>query len=269
MEISDIVSTLNALELQKEEMADTIAEIKKRINSAPPGTLRTAKRINKFQYYQRLEAGDLKGTYIPRKDNEIAVKLAQKDYDQRLLAELEKQQKAIERFLKDFDPQAPLKVYEELNEPRKALVAPEFLSDAEFVKLWLEKPYKKLDFRKDDPEYYTARNERVRSKSEILIADALARHNIPYRYEYPIVIDGVPVAAPDFNCLNVRLRKDYYWEHLGMLDDAVYADNNVRKLNNFSLNPDFDESRLILTTETKRHPLNTKVVEEKIRRYLL
>ena len=74
---------------------------------------------------------------------------------------------------------------------------------------------------------------------------------------------------PDFNCLNVRLRKDYYWEHLGMLDDAVYADNNVRKLNNFSLNPNFDESRLILTTETKRHPLNTKVVEEKIRRYLL
>ena len=54
-----------------------------------------------------------------------------------------------------------------------------------------------------------------------------------------------------------------------MLDDEVYADNNVRKLNKYTLNPDFDESRLILTTETKRHPLNTKVVEEKIRRYLL
>ena len=172
-------------------------------------------------------------------------------------------------FVKDYDPNAPVELYEHLTDARKALVKPEFLSDEEYINQWLSQPYKKFGFKADAPEFYTTGGVRVRSKSEVIIGEALERHNIPYRYEYPVYQDGVLMAAPDFNCLNVRLRKDYYWEHLGMLDNEAYADNNVRKLNEYTLNPDFDESRLILTTETKKHPLNTKVVEEKIRRYLL
>ena len=77
------------------------------------------------------------------------------------------------------------------------------------------------------------------------------------------------IAAPDFNCLNVRSRKDYYWEHLGMMGDAGYANNNIRKIEKYALAKDFDESRLILTFETDKHPLNTKIIEAKIKRYLL
>ena len=181
---------------------------------------------------------------------------------------LEEQLKAIELFLKNYDPAAPLKVYEKLSDPRKALVTNEILTDEAYIKLWLAQPYKKMGFRAENPEFYTSKGERVRSKSEVIIADTLARHNIPYLYEFPVYEDGVLAAAPDFKCLNVRLRQDYYWEHLGMLDDAAYADNNVRKLNRYTMNRDFDESKLILTTETKKHPLNTRIIEEKIRRYL-
>lgn len=77
------------------------------------------------------------------------------------------------------------------------------------------------------------------------------------------------MSAPDFNCLNVRLRKEYYWEHLGKLGDKEYADRNVRKLEKYSLAGDFDETILILTFETDSRPLNTKVIEEKIRKFLL
>ena len=77
------------------------------------------------------------------------------------------------------------------------------------------------------------------------------------------------IAAPDFNCLNVRLRKDYYWEHLGMMGNEDYSDRNVSKIAKYTLVDDFDETSLILTMETDRKPLNTKVIEEKIRRYLL
>ena len=246
-----------------------IGDTGKRLQKAPAGTLRISKSHNKFQYYHRKETDESCGTYLPRKEQAIAQKLAQKDYDERLLKVLEEQLKSIEQFLKTFDPKAPQKVYENLSNPRKALVKPEFITDEEYVKQWLSQPYKKMGFKADDPEFYTTGGVRVRSKSEVIIAEALERHNIPYRYEYPVYQDGVLMAAPDFNCLNVRLRKEYYWEHLGMLDDEAYADNNVRKLNKYTLNPDFDESRLILTTETKKHPLNTKVIEEKIRRYLL
>ena len=80
---------------------------------------------------------------------------------------------------------------------------------------------------------------------------------------------GVIYAAPDFNCLNVRLRKEYYWEHLGKMGDEEYMDNNKDKLDKYALEPDFDETKLIITMETGNKPLNTKVVEEKIRKYLL
>ena len=242
--------------------------IRRRLAQAPSGNLRVSYTGKYRQFYLRNDPGDGIGTYLPRKDRDIAAALAQKDYDSKLLAELVKQQKALERFLKDYDPDAPLDVYEKLGEARKALVTKEFLTDKEFVEQWLNMPYNHMGFSDNDPEYYTPKGERVRSKSELLIADALIRNNIPYRYECPVYEGGYLIGVPDFNCLNVRQRKDYYWEHLGMMSDSTYADKNVRKLEKYSLANDFDESRLILTFETENHPLNTRVIEEKIRRYL-
>ena len=261
--ISEELSQLN------KALESRIEVIKKRYKNAPEGSLRIISKWNKHQYYQKINIGDTEGKYIPRKEHETAIRLAQKDYDKKLLETLTNQQKAIERFLKDYDPDAAMQVYEKLSEPRKELITPEFLSDDDYIAQWLNEPYKKLGFKPDDPEFYTAKGERVRSKSEILIADALLRNNIPYRYEYPVFSNGVIIGAPDFNCLNVRLRKDYYWEHLGKLGDQDYSDRNVKKLEQYALSEDFDETRLILTFETDKHPLNTKVIEEKIRRYLL
>ena len=182
----------------KKQTNNKINAIRTRITDAPDGFLRISKRLNKYQYFRIRNKGDTIGTYLPRKDHDTAVRLAQKDYDTRLLAELEKQLKAIEHFLSSYNPDAAAQVYAKLSEPRKVLVDKGFLTDEEFVAQWQAVPYQRLGFRKDDPEYYTQRGERVRSKSEILIADALYRHNIPYRYEYPLYVDGVLVAAPDF-----------------------------------------------------------------------
>ena len=63
------------------------------------------------------------------------------------------------------------------------------------------------------PKLYTSREERVRSKSEIIIADTLSRESIPYRYECPLHIPDVGNIYPDFTVLNVAKRKELYWEH--------------------------------------------------------
>ena len=250
-------------------MEALIAKINNRIENSVPGSLRINGKQGKYQYYHRVNPSDPQGKYIPEKNRPLAVRLAQKDYDTKLLKVLENQQKAIENFIKEYDPDAAQQVYEKLSEQRKSLVTPEYLSDEEFVRQWQNTPYTRLGFKEEDQEFYTAKGERVRSKSEILIADALGRHNIPYLCEFPVYNHGVLFAAPDFKCLNVRLRKEYYWEHLGKLGDEDYARRNVRKMDKYSLADDFDESRLILTFETDSQPLNTKVIEEKIRKYLL
>lgn len=260
---------IKELLVRKAFLETEITKIKNRLEQAPEGSLHVSKKKNAYQFYLRNNSKPLIEKYITNKDRSLAVSLAQKDYDTRLLKTLREQLKVIEGFLKSYDGSAPQQIFEKLSEARKQLVTPEFLSDEEFINRWQNTPYDRLGFGKDDPEYYTAKGERVRSKSEILIADALLRHNIPYRYEYPLYSHGVLIAAPDFNCLNVRLRKDYYWEHLGMMGNEDYSDRNVSKIAKYTLADDFDETSLILTMETDRKPLNTKVIEEKIRRYLL
>ena len=260
---------IEQLQKLKMEIEDQSSIIQKRTKNVPPGMLRCSKQWNKYQYYYKADSNDAHGTYIHAKDRKLAVKLAQKDYDKRLLTTLEDQLKVIDRFLKHYDPNAAIKVYEDLSEARKLLVTPEYLPDEEYVKQWLSTPYRKLPFNPGDPEYYTANHERVRSKSEIIIANTLKSYNIPYRYEFPVYEDGIPIGAPDFNCLNVRLRKEYYWEHLGMIGDEKYVNRNIIKLEKYTMAKDFDESRLILTFESDKRPLNTRIIEEKIRKYLL
>ena len=256
------------LENISKEIEKHIRRIRKRLEKAPEGSLRVSKTHGTCQFYNKTELYQT-GKYIHSKDRPLAVRLAQKDYDKKLLEALTGQQKAIEKFIKDYDPDAAIEVYEKLSAPRKELVTPEFLSDEEFIKQFLSEPFTRLGFKDTDQEFYTANGERVRSKSEILIADALLRNKVPYLCEFPVYDNGVIFAAPDFKCLNVRLRKIFYWEHLGKLGDQDYVNRNTNKFEKYTLSKDFDESSLILTFETENHPLNTKVIEEKIRRYLL
>ena len=269
MDVQDYESAVKYLKTQQKSIEESIVTIRRRLRDCPDGLLRVEKKGDKYQYYQRTEPDEVRGKYITRKNHALAVALAQKSYDIKLLDALDFQYGVIYDFLISFDPNTIKNVYSKLSEPRKELVDKSFTTDEEFAAQWLAVPYKKLGFKTDAPEFYTLRGERVRSKSEILIADALYRNNIPYRYEYPVYEDGVLLGVPDFNCLNVRLRKDYYWEHLGMLGDENYANKNVQKLERYTLSQDFDESSLILTMESAKHPLNTRVIEAKIRKYLL
>lgn len=269
MSTLDYRSMFDELSFEIEEINRLLSKIEKQVKTAPRGTLRVTRKRKGFQYYQKVDVNDTKGKYIPRKNQALAVNLAQKDYNQKLIEVLKQQRKVIDHFLNNYDPGAAQQVYEKLTEARKLLVRPEFMSDEEFINQWMSVQYTRPPFKENTPEYYTAKGERVRSKSEILIANALFWHNIPYRCEFPVYSGGVIYAAPDFNCLNVRLRKEYYWEHLGKMGDEGYMDTNKDKLDKYALEPSFDESRLIITMETGTKPLNTKVIEEKIRKYLL
>lgn len=68
----------------------------------------------------------------------------------------------------------------------------------------------------------TSRNEPVRSKSEVIIANLLHAKKVTYHYEQPLELDGVP-KYPDFTIVNDDTGVTYYWEHCGMLRDPAYA----------------------------------------------
>lgn len=68
----------------------------------------------------------------------------------------------------------------------------------------------------------TARGELVRSKSEVIIADALFHNGLDYQYEPELVLDG-KVKRPDFKIIDADIGDVWYWEHCGMMSDARYA----------------------------------------------
>lgn len=71
----------------------------------------------------------------------------------------------------------------------------------------------------------TARgDDLVRSKSEVIVADALHDLGLPYTYETELKFPGEYPRRPDFTIARPG-EPTVYWEHLGMLDLAGYRAN--------------------------------------------
>ena len=64
----------------------------------------------------------------------------------------------------------------------------------------------------------------MRSKSEALIAELLHARKIDYAYERKLTFDDGSFRYPDFTIEDDDLGRTIYWEHLGMLNDSVYAE---------------------------------------------
>lgn len=75
----------------------------------------------------------------------------------------------------------------------------------------------------------TARGEMVRSKSEVIIANALAAQRVDYAYERPLTLDGV-TKYPDFTIEDMESGQTLYWEHCGMLHVPSYRRRWEEKL---------------------------------------
>ena len=120
----------------------------------------------------------------------------------------------------------------------------------------------------DCAEYYTDNGERVRSKSEIIIANKLYRYNIPYRYEYPLQLQSDIITHPDFTCLNVKTRQEYIWEHFGIMDNAEYACNAIKKISDYANSGYILGRNFIATFETANTPINANCIDSLIKSHL-
>ncbi len=204
------------------------------------------------------------------KDNEkkLVQQLCQKDYDQKIMTAAKKELKDLEKAYKNYCGKTCENIYEKLNIERKKLVVPIWVPDDEYVNSWEQIEYEKKGFQEDAPEFYTNKGERVRSKTEILIANALQKYQVPYRYEYPIHLKQYGNVHPDFTVLNVRSRKEMFWEHMGMLDDDNYREYALDKITAYEKNGIFPGDKLILTHETLKNPVNSRIIEKIITQYL-
>ncbi|MCQ2123701.1 MAG: hypothetical protein MJZ25_05890 [Fibrobacter sp.] len=264
---------LPEMQSRAETLLAVIIEKRKSLANAPVGRLRVAMHGKQWHCYHVSPSSDSNGVYIPKDKIRFIKRLAQKDYDGALLKELERQLSLIEKFMQEYAKCDALKVFERLHKNRRQFVLPVQFSDEQYAVRWLALPYKGKSFREGEPEFLTSRGERVRSKSEMIIADILAKNNIPYKYELPQQMKAaggklIPV-YPDFTCVNLRTRQEFLWEHLGRMDDSDYSMKTVMKLRTYSKNGFIPGKNLILTMECDGIPLDRKEVEILVKTFLL
>lgn len=110
----------------------------------------------------------------------------------------------------------------------------------------------------------TARGELVRSKSEVIIADALFYNGLDYQYEPELVLDG-KVKRPDFKIIDADTGEVWYWEHCGMMSDARYVKRWNEKEKFYAKNGIVRGKNLIVTEEYSGEGLDSYKINEMIK----
>ena len=167
-------------------------------------------------------------------------------------------------YISKIDSELP-----KLHTQRQLLVTPiEPIWEKELAR-WYDSEYHGKEFYEGSAEIVTEKGERVRSKSEKILADYFYRNNILYQYEKPLYLKGYGTVYPDFTFLSKKTRKEIYWEHEGMMDKPEYAKSAVKKIESYQRNGIHLGERLILTFETELTVLNSQIVEELVEKYLV
>ncbi len=260
---------LQKLSVREKMLAQELWKLEKDLEAAPSGRLKVLDKKTYYQYYFESKPGHEKPKYIPNSNIKFAESLAQRDYDKKLLKIIRAELDYISNYKEFLVQNDPKNIYEQMHPGRKAVINPFIEPDDSFIENWRLQSYTRMGFEEGLEEFYSNAGVRVRSKSEVMIANMLEYYDIPYRYEYPIVLKGVGNARPDFLCLNKRTREEFYWEHFGMMDNVGYANRNVKKINDYEQNKYYPGENMIMTFETSLHPLSSKTIKDKISKYLL
>lgn len=276
------IAIVNSINERITYLKNLEAGIKEKLSYLPKEKLYTMKSGKRIMYYTISDKDSAdqdssckashgnKKIYISKNQKEYLIKLQKKNYYSQVLKTADKEirslEKALKQLIQDNDTDS---VYLKLKTEQKTLIAP-----------YVEGLNKK-DLEKWQNDFMTHRNiadksclitkggTRVRSKSELIIAERFETYGLPYKYECAIFVGDKDVWFPDFTVLNKRTGKQFIWEHFGMMDNPDYCASAQYKIEKYAKEGFIQGKNLIITTESSLHSLNTKYVDAIIEKILL
>ncbi|MBR6256868.1 MAG: hypothetical protein IKR23_05760 [Lachnospiraceae bacterium] len=250
---------------EKKHLEDVINKAKVEAETFPEGYLRISANQGRIRFYHC--TNDRYGMYIHKDNLQLARQLAQKAYQKTVMQKAESRLKQISKILRDYADDEIEQMYLSLHAERQVLITPVEPTMKQLLDCWTNETYKGKEFQEGAMVILSEKGERVRSKSEKILADYFFRNNIPYKYEKPLLLQGYGTVYSDFTLFSPKLRKEIYWEHEGRMDDPVYARSAVKKIYGYEQNGIFEGERLILTYETEETVINTRDIERKLDRF--
>ena len=217
------------------------------LDSSPEGRLICQNNGGNTQFLQLTNENGKRIRRGINKDTKMIKALARKEFNTKAFEILSNNISAIRDAVDRqilFDPekilQSMTKAYALLPEEyffdRDKLTIAAGLDDNTHMKIkrheeWWKKPYKEYWGYPEKKTKLTSRGQKVRSISELIIAETLYKYSIPFHYEEELEVNG-KTFAPDFTFEGSDFNK-FYLDYFGMMDSVKYAKRNFLKLDDY------------------------------------
>ena len=261
IKISDLEREIKIYQGYLDKITAELEELRKKVPE--DAVLRAVRHGNKYQYFQRTRGGDKNGIYLSADKRRRAEILAQIEYDKNMQKILNMNILHLMKIRDNLVDNPSQKAKEKMSLGKREIIHSPFIEDDEYIEKWKNLTYEKKGFSEDYPEYYSRQGLRVRSKSEVIIAYILDDIGIPFHYEKPLAMASGFV-HPDFSLLNIKNRKEVYWEHFGMMDDIEYRVNAFNRIRQYEANGYYQFESVIWTFESGKNPINTKAIRKMV-----
>lgn len=246
-----------------------LTKTEKATNYNSDESLAVSRKKDFYQFYYHKKHNS-KRIYIKKENREHAEKLAQRDYALKLSETLNKALEILKESESINIENLETEVFESLPDYKKTLVKRYYTPSDIFAESWENNHYNVSTAGLNNTTLFTTlKKDKVRSKSELIIANYLFNAKVPYHYEEQLFLPSYGNIYPDFTILNKRTRKVYIWEHFGLMSNPDYAEKAVSKILTYQQNGYYSGEQIIYTFETQTVPLDPQIVLDIINKYLI
>lgn len=221
---------------------------------------------NGKRYFSRTNyrKGKNKVTYLGAETGLTVQILQKRRFLTESLRRIENNIPLMEKFLAKYQSLDPYDIRDALLKAYKFTDETCFdLAGAIDIENWAKKEYRRAEMYPEHLTHVDANGEYLRSKSEVLVANALAAHRIPYRIEESMRICG-EIIAPDFIAASKRLNREIYWEHFGRMFEEKYQKKYAHKMFLYAQADILPGYNLITTFDDRKGNIDARAIERLI-----
>lgn len=235
-----------------------IARLETELKQYPPGEF-TIYENKGHTRWVLLGTGDSNVFLSKKKDHKQAEIMAIKKFKSDKCADLKNELESINEYIKHRSENGWQHLLDKTSHYRPFLIRD---NDWEYA------PYKKKEDDYDNKHDDAPKGEKVRSKSEALIAQCLFDNGIPYHYEEVHDFNGIEL-TPDFTIKHPTTGKIYLWEHFGKAEKENYQGTIAYKMPIYLGAGYIPGFNFITTYETKTLHLSFEAVRRTVAEYFL
>ena len=173
---------------RKKVLENQIQQLKQKLAQYPAGHMIC---VRNGKYIKNIHVHDGIQTNIPKKNINLVKELAEKKYFSAHLEDLLNEQSAVNTFLEHYQPY-PSKTQQLMNHPiYQKVITSSMTPLSDELEKWAKDSYEKNPAYPEQLRHSCLSGQKVQSKSEVMIAQALFLHQIPFRYECALKLNDL------------------------------------------------------------------------------